>query len=127
MTDKPNTLPANLMAQIGAAIHALTTLQATLKTSVEGAVKCPVNTGDTRDEILAARRRAHAPGTPSKIDTDPELRAFIIARLGTHTFGQIRDEITAHFPPDRRTSLSALSRWWIRRGQNLTAQPQDTG
>ena len=33
---------------------------------------------------------------------------------GAHTFTQIRDDIAASFPPDRRTSLSGLSRWWLR-------------
>ena len=80
----------------------------------------------TRAEVLAAHRRAHRPGIPAKIDSDPELRAFILARLDTRTFTQICDEAAAHFPPDRRTSLSALSRWWQRKGQHLKSQSQNT-
>ena len=80
----------------------------------------------TRAEVLAAHRRAHRPGIPAKIDSDPELRAFIVARLDTRTFTQICDEAAAHFPPDRRTSLSALSRWWQRKGQHLKSQSQNT-
>ena len=99
--------------------------------SVERRVQQPLNAPQThpqsREEILAAHRRAHVPGIPPKIDSDPELRAFIIARIATHTFTAIRDEIRVHFPTARQTSLSALSRWWQREGQYLTSQPQDKG
>ena len=98
-----------------------------LEGDVERPVKQPLNTLQTRAEILAARRRAHLSGSPSKIDTDPELRAFIIARMDTMKFTQIEAEVRANFPPDRHTSKSALSRWWIREGQHLTSQPQDKG
>ena len=81
----------------------------------------------TRAEILAAHRRAHVPGIPPKIDSDPELRAFIIARIATMKFTEIEAEVRANFPPDRHTSKSALSRWWIREGQFLPPQPQDKG
>jgi len=95
--------------------------------SIEAGVKPPFNAHSTREANLAAHRRAHRSGKPSNIDVDPELRAFIIARLATHTFTQIRNNIAANFPPDRRTSLSALSRWWHREGKHLSPQPQDTG
>ena len=93
-----------------------------LSASLEHPLKQPLKASATRDEILAGRRRAHVSGSPAKIDTDPELRAFIIARISTQTFTQIRDEMRAHFPPDRQTSLSAMSRWWQREGKHLTAQ-----
>jgi len=44
-----------------------------------------------------------------------------------HRSKAIRDEIRAHFPPDRQTSLSAPSRWWHREGQFLPAQPREKG
>ena len=91
----------------------------------EHPVQQPLKPPETRSANLAAHRRAHRSGRPSNIDADPELRAFILARLATHTFTQIRDAIAASFPPDRRTSLSGLSRWWLRTGKNLTAQSQD--
>lgn len=94
---------------------------------VEHPVQQHLNAPETRAGNLAARRRAHVSGLPSKIDTDPELRAFIIARIATHTFTAIRDEIRVHFPPDRQTSLSSLSRWWQREGQFLPARSQDNG
>lgn len=128
---------ANLLDQIDAlievtranlaALHTMIRLATEHLTPLERPVQQPFNASETRDEILAARRRAHVPGSPSKIDTDPELRAFIIARIDRLKFTEIRDEIRTHFPPDRHTSLSALSRWWQREGQFLPPQSQDTG
>ena len=92
--------------------------------SLERPVQQPLNTPQTRAEILAAHRRAHVPGIPPKIDSDPELRAFIIARIATMKFTEIEAEVRANFPPDRHTSKSALSRWWIREGQFIAANRQ---
>jgi hypothetical protein len=60
----------------------------------------------------AEHRRAHRSGVPSRIASDPELEAFIRARIGHLTFAQIIAEVAASFPPKRQTSMSALSRWW---------------
>ena len=92
--------------------------QEALETGHERPLKRPFNGTATR----AAHLAAHRPGTPSKIDGDPELRAFIIARLDTPKFAEIVAEVRATFPPDRHTSVSALSRWWQREGRFLTGQ-----
>ena len=92
--------------------------------SLERPVQQPLNTPQTRAEILAAHRRAHVRGIPPKIDSDPELRAFIIARIATMKFTEIEAEVRANFPPDRHTSKSALSRWWIREGQFIAVNRQ---
>jgi len=110
-----------------AALDETLRLATELLTTLERPVQQPLKTLQTRDEILAARRRAHVSGSPSKIDTDPELRAFIIARIDRLKFTEIEAEIRAYFPPERHTSRSALSRWWQREGQHLTAQSQDNG
>lgn len=57
-------------------------------------------------------RRLHRPGVPSKLDTDPELRAFVLARMDRMTFPQLADAVAAHFPPERRVRKSAIHRWW---------------
>jgi len=49
---------------------------------------------------------------PARIASDPELEAFIRARIGHLTFAQIIAEVADTFPPHRRTSMTALSRWW---------------
>lgn len=73
------------------------------------AVEAPLQPGPvSRDEWLAA----HRSGRPSVIESDPELRAFVEVRLGVMTFTRIVAEIAASFPEGRRTSLSALSRYW---------------
>ena len=59
-------------------------------------------------------RAAHRVGSPSRIDTDPELTAFIRARIDRLTFKEIAADIAAHFPPDRRASVSGLHRWFHR-------------
>lgn len=98
---------------------ATVTIEALVNTLSTGLI-CPF-----KGDVKADHRRAHRRGVPAKIDADPDLRAFIIARLDTHTFTAICAEAAAHFPPDRRTSLSSLSRWWQREGQFLPSQSQN--
>jgi hypothetical protein len=84
------------------------TLEAALNQAVEGALNDP----SLLPQIAADHRRAHRSGVPPRIASDPELEAFIRARIGQLTFAQIIAEVAATFPPNRRTSMSALSRWW---------------
>lgn len=60
-------------------------------------------------------RRAHRPGRPAMIDTDPELQAFILARLDRLTYHQIATAVAEHFPPDRRISHASVHRWAQKR------------
>lgn len=78
-----------------------------VKQPVEGSFKVPVPPVDPH-------RAAHRVGSPSRIDTDPELTAFIRARINRLTFKEITAEIAANFPPDRRASVSGLHRWFHR-------------
>lgn len=57
----------------------------------------------------------HRPGTRCKIDRDPELEAFVRARLDRMTLVAIVAEIARCFPPDRRVSESSMQRWWKKR------------
>ena len=59
-------------------------------------------------------RAAHRVGQPSHLDTDLELNAFIRARIDRLTFNEIAADIAAHFPPERRASVSGLHRWFHR-------------
>jgi hypothetical protein len=81
-----------------------------LQTAIHQGVEPAFNPPST----APAWRAAHRSGTPARIDSDPELQAFIRARIADHTFHQIIAAIAAEFPPERRTSRSALSRWWRR-------------
>jgi hypothetical protein len=84
----------------------------TLEAALNQAVKGPLNEPSTLPPIAADHRRAHRSGVPARIASDPELEAFIRARIGHLTFAQIVAEVAATFPPNRRTSMSSLSRWW---------------
>ena len=55
----------------------------TLETALDEAVKGALNTPLTAVETNAAHRRAHRKGLPSRILSDPELEAFIRARINT--------------------------------------------
>lgn len=63
---------------------------------------------------VTEHRKNHRPGRPSKIDSDPELAAFICARIDRLTFFEIADEVTRHFPEERRVKKSAIYAWWAR-------------
>lgn len=84
----------------------------TLEAALNQTIKGPSNDPSTLPQSAAEHRRLHRSGFPSRIASDPELEAFIRARIGHRTFAQILSEVAATFPPSRRTSMSALSRWW---------------
>lgn len=54
---------------------------------------------------LATCDRAFAPGG------DAPQWVHLLSE-GMETFAEIIKEADAAFPPDRRTSISAISRWW---------------
>lgn len=74
----------------------------------------PRNTSITRDGIRLQHIGMHRRGQLPKLALDPELRAFVEARFPHMTFAEIEAAVAANFPPDRRTSLSAIHRWWHR-------------
>ena len=102
----PRALAQDALAHLDAARDALTSLS----TALEGRVQTPVESPPWR--------ASHRPGTPSRIEADPELRAFILARIDRLTFDAVVSEVAAHFPLERRVSRSALHRWWHRHGKN---------
>ena len=87
----------------------------------ERPVEQPLKPPSTRDEIHAAHRRNHQRGALPKVASDPELELFILQRVDTLTLKEIVAEIAAHFPPDRRASVSSVNRWWLRTGKALAA------
>ena len=82
-------------------------IQWAVKQGVKSHVECTLPPIDLH-------RAAHRVGSPSRIDTDPELTAFIRARIDRLTFKDIAADIAAHFPPERRASVSGLHRWFHR-------------
>lgn len=81
-------------------------LEEALKQDVKEAFQCDVEPTD--------HRREHRPGRVAKLDADPVLQAFVVARLDRLTFEQIADDVADHFPQDRRVGKSAIHAWWTR-------------
>ena len=61
------------------------------------------------------------------MEADPEVKAFILARLDTHTFDDIVADLKAAFPPERHVSRSSLHRWWVKIGRFLPREQAQTG
>lgn len=98
----------DMRAAIAALQHGLACIEEALEATVqEGLEGLPSPTAP-----ISGHRRAHRPGVPPKIDGDPELQAFITARVDRMTFAAIAAEVAAHFPPVRRIGRSAIYDWW---------------
>ncbi|MDR0810031.1 MAG: hypothetical protein LBE86_13050 [Gemmobacter sp.] len=109
--DRPDAqrLAASALADLdraGAAIRQLAT-----------AVEHPLQEQEMAPLPGADHLRQHRMGTPSRLDTDPELRAFVIARVSRMTFPQLAQAIAQTFPKHRRVSQSTIHRWWHREGK----------
>lgn len=66
------------------------------------------------DVAPTEHRRKHRPGTVPRIDSDPELEAFIRARIDRLTFVEIAAQVAQTFPKARRVGKSAIHAWWAR-------------
>lgn len=99
----------------------------TLETALNQSIKGALNTTSTVTPAAAEHRRLHRSGQPSRIASDPDLQAFIRSRIDTMTFTDIIAEIAAAFPKERRTSMSALSRWWSAERASVRANRQIPG
>lgn len=85
-----------------------------LEDLVHEAMNDPSHSALRCDVPVTDHRRHHRMGRPAKLDQDPELQAFVRARLDRLTFQQIEDEVTEAFPEDRRVRRSAIHAWWKR-------------
>ncbi len=61
---------------------------------------------------ITEHRRQHRSGRAPKIENDPELRAFILARIDRLTFPQIADDVAEHFEESRRVRKTAIWDWY---------------
>jgi hypothetical protein len=111
-------LVARKMAEAGAllrsALDTQTQAEHALEATVKRAIKIGLNSLQPDAFPVTDHRRHHRPGRPAKIDTDPELQAFIAARIDRMTFVQIAADIAGHFPSERRAGKSAIHAWWHR-------------
>lgn len=123
MTPKPQYNPARIVGQMR---DKLADLDRDL-TGLEGAIKGGVK-GAFNGDAKAAHRAAHKRGGLPKVEADPEVKAFIIARLDKLTFTDIVAELKQAFPPDRHISRSSVHRWWQKTGRFLPPETaENTG
>jgi hypothetical protein len=92
---------------------------AALEQAVEDRVQRAVQALPEPTAPHSPHRAAHRPGRARLIDNDPELRAFITARIDSLTFYQLADDVAAHFPPERRVKKTAIHAWWKRQQSRL--------
>lgn len=86
--------------------------------TLEAALEAPFN-----DPVKPPSQGQRRTAIRSRIEADPELRAFILARIRDLTFDQVRAAIAATLGPARCPSRSSLHRWWHRHGKRAD-QPQ---
>ncbi|WP_062560814.1 hypothetical protein [Paracoccus aminovorans] len=89
------------LAEVGIAASALDRLGRALTTLRQSHLDGRLSDLPPCDVPVIEHRREHRMGRAPKIDADPELPAFILARLDRLTYHQIAAEIAAHFPPAR--------------------------
>lgn len=83
-----------------------------LSMAVQGPFQTTVQNRDAPPLALDLHRAAHRRGTRSTPDTDPERPAFLRARFHRLIFKQLAEAVAVRFPLGRRTSVSALHRWF---------------
>lgn len=108
------------LADIRTFKRVLTRLETTLESLREAALQDRLSRLPACDVPVTEHRREHRMGRVPKIDSDPELQAFITARLDRLTYQQIATDIAAHFSPDRRVHPATVHRWAQRRKASAT-------
>lgn len=94
------------------------------------AVETGLNALEPEAVPITDHRRHHRPGPPPRIDSDPELQAFIRARIDRLTFIQISEAVKEAFPPERRVGKSSIHAWWSRNaptGSAVQSSPTSPG
>ncbi|TDL83898.1 hypothetical protein [Meridianimarinicoccus aquatilis] len=66
------------------------------------------------EKPISEHRRLHKSGRAAKLDTDPELRSFVLARIDRLTYEELEAEIAGLFPVERRLKKSSIHSWWQR-------------
>jgi hypothetical protein len=62
----------------------------------------------------APMRQERRAGVTPRIDADPELEAFIRARIDHMSFARLGRAVAEAFPPERRVHPATIHRWWQR-------------
>lgn len=112
----PRQKLAEAMAELQAGRAALNRAATALEETLQALAQTGINALPSPDVPVSAHRRAHRMGRAPKIDSDPELQAFITVRIDRMTFVEIAAEVARHFPPARRVGKSAIHDWWKKQG-----------
>jgi hypothetical protein len=95
-------------AELDVSMAAVDRAIATLKTALEACLQQSLNALPEPSAPISEHRREHRSGPTPKIAADPELQAFITARLDRLTFEEIAAEIAQHFPASRRVGRTTI-------------------
>lgn len=99
------------LAEIGALKGSLNRLEISLKDLLKAGQQQRLTSLPACDVPVTEHRREHRPGVPGIIASNPDLQAFILARLDRLTFKQIADDIARHFPVPLHVHQSTIHRW----------------
>ena len=103
---------ATARLHIARAAEALKLAQAALDAAAKPPANGPANTPFTPPATACYHIRQHRLSRPPKLASDPELRAFVEARLDYMTFPAIAEAVAQAFPPDRRVGKSTIHKWY---------------
>ncbi|WP_281825599.1 hypothetical protein [Jannaschia rubra] len=106
---------AEAKAELIAAHAALKRAETALQRAIEGQLR-PASIFPAPTGPITEHRRLHRSGCAPKIESDPELRAFLEARISRMTFEAMAKDVAEHFPNGRRISRSAIHAWARRSG-----------
>jgi len=95
-------------------LAALSRAEAALDSAVLRLVADGIAAQPASSAPINEHRREHRPGRPARLDTDAELRAFVLARIDRLTFEEIADEVARRYPVERRVGKSTIHQWWRR-------------
>lgn len=117
MTKNGGDMPAPLtdietaLAEVTVQKHSLNRLETSLQNMLKASQRERLDSLPDCDVPVTEHRREHRPGVPGVIASNPELQAFILARLDRLTFKQIANEIARHFPVQLHVHQSTIHRW----------------
>ena len=100
--------------------RAISALEEALQRAIQGGLNALPSEIPTPTE----HRREHRPGRAPKIESDPDLQAFILARVERMTFTAIAADVANHFPEVRRVGKSAIHDWWRKRNGGASSRPK---
>ncbi|HRO10952.1 hypothetical protein [Amaricoccus sp.] len=115
------------IAELEPILAGLTRLKGALERHREALLQDRLSALPPCDVPPTEHRRLHRPGVQAKLDADPELQAFVLARLDRLTFHNIAAEVAQYFPPERRVRHSAIHAWASRRRSRARMSPDHPG